>query len=446
MEVMINLTYAVERKACGEAAKGSLQNNIYKHAMCAIFSSVTKRTGGEGMDLQNVFSRLEGRLGERQQRLLAAAMAMELGRGGISKAARMSGLSRPTIYNGIDELKGGKPDVALERQRRPGGGRKPAEASDDALSCELEKLIEPYTQGDPETPLRWTRKSLRTLSSELRAAGHPASPKLVMRLLKALGYTLQSNRKSKEGAADPGRNAQFEFISSQTKSFQGQGLPVISVDAKKKELVGEFKNGGREWRPKGRSEEVNVYDFIDRNLGRATPYGVYDLSNNEGWVNVGTDHDTAAFAVETIRKWWHLMGKERYPAADALFITADGGGSNGSRSRLWKSELQGLAEETGLRIHVSHFPPGTSKWNKIEHRMFSFISMNWRGRPLVSHEVILSLIASTTTRKGLKIRSGLDTRKYPPGLKVEDERFNAIRIARDKFHGEWNYVISPSKL
>jgi hypothetical protein len=313
------------------------------------------------------------------------------------------------------------------------------------LVTELERLIEPYTQGDPETPLRWTRKGLRVLSAELERTGHKASPKTVMRLLKGLGYTLQSNKKSKEGGAHPDRDDQFEFINRQAQAFQSKGLPVISVDAKKKELVGDFKNAGREYRPKGRPEEVRVYDFIDKELGRVTPYGVYDVANNEGWVNVGIDHDTAAFAVETVRTWWERMGKERYPAASGLYITADGGGSNGSRNRLWKKELQDFADETGLSVHVSHFPPGTSKWNKIEHRMFSFISMNWRGKPLLTYEVIVNLIAATSTNMGLKIKSGLDKRSYPLKVKVGKAEFEAIRIDRDEFHGEWNYVISPRK-
>ncbi len=398
------------------------------------------------MDLRRLFDRLNGHLGERQRRLLAAVVSLELGHGGITAVSAASGLSRPTIYAGIDELSSiPSVDPAKPRQRRAGGGRKAAEELDTALVTGLEKLIEPYTQGDPETPLRWTRKGLRVLSAELERTGHKASPKTVMRLLKGLGYTLQSNKKSKEGGAHPDRDDQFEFINRQAQAFQSKGLPVISVDAKKKELVGDFKNAGREYRPKGRPEEVRVYDFIDKELGRVTPYGVYDVANNEGWVNVGIDHDTAAFAVETVRTWWERMGKERYPAASGLYITADGGGSNGSRNRLWKKELQDFADETGLSVHVSHFPPGTSKWNKIEHRMFSFISMNWRGKPLLTYEVIVNLIAATSTNMGLKIKSGLDKRSYPLKVKVGKAEFEAIRIDRDEFHGEWNYVISPRK-
>jgi hypothetical protein len=397
------------------------------------------------MDLRRVFNRLDGQLGERQRRLVAAALSLEIGHGGITAVSSASGLSRPTIYTGIDELSVAPAlPLAKDRQRRSGGGRKLAESRNQALIPELEKLIEPYTQGDPETPLRWTRKGLRVLSSELKKAGHEASPKLLMRLLKHLGYSLQSNRKSKEGGHHPDRNAQFEFISGQAQVFHANKSPVISVDAKKKELVGDFKNNGREYRPKGQPEEVRVYDFIDKELGRVTPYGVYDVTNNEGWVNVGIDHDTAAFAVEAIRTWWSQMGKSRYPAATELYITADGGGSNGSRNRLWKKELQKLSDETGLAIHVSHFPPGTSKWNKIEHRMFSFISMNWRGKPLLTYEVIVNLIAATSTNQGLKIKSGLDTKRYPLKVRVSKAEFESVRIARNEFHGEWNYVISPS--
>lgn len=396
------------------------------------------------MDLHRIFDRLNGHLGERQRRLLAAVVSLELGHGGITAVSTASGLSRPTIYAGIDELSAiPAPDSTRTKQRRTGGGRKTAEAQDATLVMDLEKLIEPYTQGDPETPLRWTRKGLRVLAAELERAGHKVSPKIVMRLLKGLGYSLQSNKKSKEGGSHPDRGAQFEFINEQAQVFQSKGFPVISVDAKKKELVGNFKNSGREYRPKGQPEEVRVYDFIDKELGRVTPYGVYDVANNEGWVNVGLDHDTAAFAVEAIRTWWAQMGKERYPAATELYITADGGGSNGSRNRLWKKELQELSNETGLSVHVSHFPPGTSKWNKIEHRMFSFISMNWRGKPLLTYEVIVNLIAATSTNMGLKIRSGLDEQNYPLKVKVSKSDFDAIHIDRSEFHGEWNYVISP---
>jgi hypothetical protein len=305
--------------------------------------------------------------------------------------------------------------------------------------------VEPLTRGDPESPLRWTCKSLRQLESELRSQGYVVSHTSIGDLLKKLGYSLQGNRKTLEGGDHPDRNAQFEFINARAKDAIRDGQPVISVDTKKKELVGQYKNGGKELRPKGEPEQVNVYDFVDKNLGRANPYGVYDITNNLGWVSVGTDHDTASFAVATIRRWWFGMGKELYPDVRDLLITADGGGSNGSRVRLWKLELQKLANELGIPIRVSHFPPGTSKWNKIEHRLFSYISMNWRGKPLVSHEAIVNLIAATTTRKGLKVRAELDSGHYPKGMKVTEEELKTIRILREDFHGEWNYSIIPMK-
>jgi len=308
----------------------------------------------------------------------------------------------------------------------------------------LESLVEPVTRGDPESPLRWTCKSLRQLESELYAQGYVVSHTSIGGLLKKLGYSLQGNRKTLEGTDHPDRNAQFEFINALAEEAMHNGQPVISVDTKKKELVGQYKNGGKEWRPQGEPEQVNVHDFVNKELGRANPYGVYDLANNTGWVSVGTDHDTASFAVSTIRRWWFAMGKILYPDASELMIMADGGGSNGSRVRLWKLELQKLADELGITIRVSHFPPGTSKWNKIEHRLFSYISMNWRGKPLVSHETIVNLIAATTTRKGLKVRAELDSNFYQKGIKVTDEEFAAIRISRDEFHGEWNYSIATS--
>ena len=308
----------------------------------------------------------------------------------------------------------------------------------------MESLIEPVTRGDPESPLRWTSKSVRKLANELKKTGHKTSHRMVADLLREMGYSLQANRKTLEGSAHPDRNAQFEYIYEKVKEFQFCGQPVISVDTKKKELVGDFKNGGRELRPKGDPAKVRVHDFEIRELGKVAPYGVYDQTHNAGWVNVGTDHDTAAFAVESIRRWWVTMGQEAYPDAASLLITADGGGSNGSRVRLWKTELQRLANETGLVVSVCHLPPGTSKWNKIEHRLFSYISQNWRGKPLVSHEVIVNLIASTTTRKGLTVRCELDTNKYPKGTKVTNEELRQVRIIRDQFHGEWNYAIHPS--
>ena len=324
--------------------------------------------------------------------------------------------------------------------RQKGGGRKKTSLKDPALLADLEKLLEPVTRGDPESPLRWTCKSVRNLAAELQVRGHRVSHVLVAELLHQQKYSLQANRKTKEGSAHPDRNAQFEHINARARAFLKTGQPAISVDAKKKEQIGEYKNGGREWHPKGEPETVKAHDFEKQ---KDTPYGVYDLGLNAGWVNVGADHDTSAFAVESIRRWWNMMGREAYPDAGQLLITADGGGSNGSRVRLWKLELQKLADETRLEILVSHFPPGTSKWNKIEHRLFSFITKNWRGKPLVSHEVIVNLIAATTTRAGLRVQSQLDTGKYPKGVKVGKQEFAAIQLLPDSFHGEWNYTVSP---
>lgn len=387
---------------------------------------------------------------ERRRRLWAATEAEVLGRGGISVVARATGLSRNTIAAGIRELKGevveDEPGAgATERIRKAGAGRPKSTEQDPALLRDLERLVEPVTRGDPESPLRWTSKSTRKLADELTAMGHRASSWLVRDLLRQAGYSLQANRKTLEGGDNPDRNAQFEHINEKVQEEMAANNPVISIDGKKKELVGDFKNAGREWRPKKDPEKVRVYDFIDRELGRATPYGVYDVANNVGWVSVGTDHDTATFAVESIRRWWKTMGREAYPEAKCLLITADGGGSNGSRVRLWKVELQKLADELGFPISVCHFPPGTSKWNKIEHRMFSFISQNWRGKPLVSHEVIVNLIASTTTKKGLAIQSELDRSEYPKGIKIADEALAEVNLVKEEFHGEWNYNILPSK-
>lgn len=395
------------------------------------------------MDLDAFFAEADKALDERSRRIVAAALAKGLGFGGISGVSRASGLARTSIYNGLKELDGGG-SPPEGRLRKEGGGRKLAEEKDDTLLRDLEALAEPHASGLPTGPLRWVNKSLRILAGALNAKGHRTSRTLVGRLLKDLGYTLQSNMKSKEpGSQDPDRNAQFERIAEKADAFQAQGLPVISVDAKKKELVGDFKNNGRTWRPKGEPEEVRAHDFIIPELGRATPYGVYDVARDEGWVGVGIDHDTAEFAVSTIRQWWRKMGEARYPDAKELFITADSGGSNGSRSRLWKRELQKLSNETGLSIHVSHLPPGTSKWNKIEHRMFSFISMNWRGRPLTSYQVIVNLIGSTRTKAGLRIAASLDKRKYQPGIKVSNAEREEWNIQPLEFRGDWNYVISP---
>lgn len=389
-------------------------------------------------------------LDERQRRAFAAAEARVLGRGGVAQVVAATGMSRNTIVAGMEELDGTdnqfiapEPLAAARATRRSGGGRKSAAHKDPTLVPDLLALVDPSTRGDPESPLRWTCKSLRVLTDELKVQGHAISHVVVGQLLKLQGYSLQANAKVVEGNQSPDRNAQFEHINASVTAALAAGQPVISVDTKKKELVGQYKNGGREWQPEGEPERVQVHDFVDAELGRANPYGVYDIGADEGWVSVGTDHDTSAFAVQTIRRWWFTMGRQRYPKATELTITADGGGSNGYRVRLWKLELSRLANETGLRIRVSHFPPGTSKWNKIEHRLFSFITMNWRGRPLISHEVIVQLIASTKTRSGLKVRSEIDTNSYPKGMVVSDADFSAIEIRPDPFHGEWNYSIGP---
>ena len=388
-------------------------------------------------------------LDERQRRLWVAVEARVLGRGGISAVAAATGVSRSTIRVGLAEIEAmqvaGRSDVEPARSgtrvRRAGAGRKRIELQDDTLLADLLSLVDPLTRGDPQSPLRWTCKSLRTLAEQLRAIGHSVSHVVVGQLLKAQGYRLQANAKVIEGNQSPDRDAQFEYINATVATALTAHLPVISVDTKKKELVGAYKNAGREWLPSGQPESVKVHDFVDPEWGRANPYGVYDIGHDEAWVSVGTDHDTAAFAVQTIRRWWFSMGRQRYPDAKRLVITADGGGSNGHRVRLWKLELSRLAAEIGLDIQVCHFPPGTSKWNKIEHRLFSFITMNWRGRPLISHEVIVNLIANTKTRSGLSVHAELDTAIYPKGLVVSDEAFAAIKMDRNEFHGDWNYCI-----
>src|SRR4051812_12383426 len=388
------------------------------------------------------YEALQSFLDERGRRLWASAEAKAAGYGGIAAVAQVTGLAPSTIGRGLKDLADQSP-LPPGRLRRPGAGRKPSVETDPQLRPALEALVEPTARGDPEAPLRWTCKSLRRLADELQAQGHRVSRTLVGTLLHDLGFSLQANAKTREGGRHPDRDAQFAFINAHVTRARAAGEPVISVDTKKKELVGDFKNAGREWRPKGSPEQVRVHDFLIKELGRAVPYGVYDLATNAGWVSVGVDHDTAAFAVQAIRRWWHEVGQPRYPHARCLTITADGGGSNGSRVRLWKRELQGLADEIGLDISVHHFPPGTSKWNKIEHRLFSFITLNWRATPLVSYQVIVDLIANTTTRTGLSVRSELDTNSYPKGITVPDDEMAAINIVRDEFHGEWNHTIRP---
>ncbi len=376
------------------------------------------------------------------RRLVAASESLAIGFGGTSFVSRETGVSRRAIIQGVKELEE-TPGVRAARVRRAGGGRKKAVDKDITLKMDLEGLVEPVTRGDPESPLRWTCKSVRKLAEELKRMGHRTSHRMVAELLRELGYSLQANRKTLEGASHPDRDAQFKHINEQVSHLLEQHQPVLSVDTKKKELVGDFKNNGRELRPKGNPEPVRVHDFVIPELGRAAPYGVYDIGNNTGWVSVGMDHDTSTFAVETIRRWWYSMGQQAYPQAKQVLLTADSGGSNGSRVRLWKLELQKLADETGLEVRVCHLPPGTSKWNKIEHRLFSFISQNWRGKPLVSHQVIVDLIATTSTKTGLKVRARIDTNRYPSGTKVSDQQIAALNIERDTFHGEWNYKILP---
>ena len=384
---------------------------------------------------------------ERMRRQWAAAEAREVGKGGIAVVHQATGLSRPTIKSGLREIEMPAKVRAAEsdRIRRPGGGRRSLIEKDPGILKALEGLIESSTRGHPQSPLRWTCKSTRRLADEMTRQAHPLSARSVATLLSGAGYSLQANRKTLEGASHKDRNAQFEYIGASVHRFHRRGQPAISVDTKKKELVGPFRNAGREWRAKGSPAKVRVHDFPDESLGKAIPYGVYDLTSNHGWVSVGIDHDTARFAVEAIRRWWKKMGAHRYRNARKLLITADGGGSNGSRCRLWKVALQDLAAQLGMEIHVCHFPPGTSKWNKIEHRMFCHITQNWRGKPLISHEVIINLIAGTVTRTGLKIRAQLDRGSYPTGIAVPDEQFAAINLTRADFHGDWNYTILPKR-
>jgi hypothetical protein len=388
------------------------------------------------------FDALAPVLDERGRRRFAAAEAMAAGYGGVSAVERATGIARSTIGRGLDELRSAEARPT-DRVRRPGAGRKPLSETDASLIDDLRALVEPQTRGDPQSALLWTCKSLRKLSASLRDLGHRVGRTVVGELLHKLGYSLQANRKTREGSNHPDRDAQFCYINDRVTAALAAGEPAISVDTKKKELVGDFKNGGREWRPQGSPEDVRVHDFVIPELGRAAPYGVYDIADNVGWVSVGIDHDTAAFAVNAIRKWWKRMGRQRYPHGRNLLITADGGGSNGTRLRLWKVELQKLADELALSITVCHLPPGTSKWNRIEHRLFSFITCNWRGKPLVSYQAIVQLIAATTTTAGLKVRCELDQNTYPVGTKVSDAEVAAINISRHDFHGDWNYTINP---
>jgi hypothetical protein len=389
------------------------------------------------------FASLSPYLGERARRLFAAAEAMSAGYGGIVAVSRATGIAVSTIGRGLKELKGLSDPADAKRVRRPGGGRKTLVSASPVLLKDLLSLVEPTERGDPMSPLRWTCKGTRRLAKELAAMGHEVSRTVVGELLHAQKFSLQGNRKALEGHQSPDRDAQFHHINASVTKAQASGNPVISVDTKKKELVGDFKNNGKEWRPQGCPEPVRVHDFVIPELGRAVPYGVYDTAANAGWVSVGISADTAKFAVNTIRRWWHQIGRIRYPDANRLTITADGGGSNGSRVRLWKRELRGLANELAIDITVHHLPPGTSKWNKIEHRLFSHITMNWRGKPLVSYQTIISLIGATTTEKGLTVRCEQDDAIYQKGAKVTDAEMAEINIHRDEFHGEWNYTIKP---
>lgn len=398
--------------------------------------------------IRQKFLALSPVMDERIRRQWAAAEASTLGWGGITVVSAATGLARNTIATGLRELehRQAHPDEAVEsRLRSVGGGRKPLTEIDPELLRALDALVDPVTRGHPESPLRWTAKSTRKLAEELQRQNHSVTDRTVAALLKQSGYSLQANRKSKEGSSHPDRNAQFEHINRQVIACQRRHQPVVSVDTKKKELIGEFKNAGEEWQPKGEPEKVKVHDFPEKKLGKAIPYGVYDLARNEGWVSVGIDHDTAQFAAASIGRWWREMGSKRYPRATELMITADGGGSNSSRNRLWKVALQGLANDTSLILRVCHFPPGTSKWNKIEHRLFCFITKNWRGRPLTSYEVIVNLIANTTTNTGLTVQAALDTNEYETGIEISDEQIAAVKLTPAKFHGEWNYTIRPNR-
>ena len=394
--------------------------------------------------IRNKFQDLDDELTERARRRWAAVESQSLGNGGISAVSEATGLARTTIRRGLTELRS-RETLDQGRQRRAGAGRKKAIAVNPELKAALETLVEPESRGDPQSPLRWTCKSTRRLAKELTAQGHPVGPTTVRQLLKKAGYSLQANRKTREGQSHPDRDAQFRHINRRVKVQQRGGQPTISVDTKKKETLGNLKNAGQTWQPKGRPTEVDVHDFPDPKKGKAVPYGVYDLQHNEAWVSVGISSDTAEFAVESIRCWWQRLGRRRHPQAIRLLITADSGGSNSSRNRLWKVELQKLGDETGLAIEVCHFPPGTSKWNKIEHRLFCHVTKNWRGQPLETHEVVVNLIGSTTTESGLKVHAQLDASHYEKGRKVSDEDFAQVNLHPHRFHGEWNYTIYPNK-
>lgn len=403
--------------------------------------------------LRRKYQQLSALLDERAWRLCLSADAQAFGYGGVSRVAQAAGVSRTTIHTGMKELAGCSTTAVVAgavlesgRIRHPGAGRKCKSTVDETILSDLDRLVDPVTRGDPMSPLRWTCKSTTKLAAELLLQGHRVSQATVWRLLDTLGYSMQSNRKTREGTDHPDRNAQFEYINATVEGFLDRGCPVISVDTKKKELIGEYKNGGREWTRKGQPMEVNMHDFADPSLGKAIPYGVYDIGRNEGWVSVGMTHDTATFAVATIRNWWERMGRPMYPQAKALLVTADGGGSNGSRVRLWKVEIQRLSDELGIPIHVRHFPPGTSKWNKIEHRMFCHITENWRAKPLTSRMTIVNLISNTTTAQGLTIQADIDELSYETGKKVSDETMETLAIEKCSFHGEWNYSVLPRSL
>jgi hypothetical protein len=401
------------------------------------------RNKGMEAAVRGRFARVGKLLNERQRRLWAAAEAEAMGYGGVTAVARATGISRRAIHAGLAELKAGVKTLETERVRRPGAGRKPLTTVQPRVKAALDALVEPTSRGDPQSSLRWTCRSVRRLAAELQRQGFRIGRQKVADLLHALGYSLQANRKTREGVGHPDRNAQFEYINRRVKLLQRRGQPVISVDTKKKELVGNFRNGGREWRPAGKPLEVRVHDFQDVELGKAIPYGVYDLTNNEAWVSIGIDHDTADFAVKTILRWWRKMGRKRFPNAQEVLLTADSGGSNSARCKLWKVALQDFADVTGLKVHVCHFPPGTSKWNKIEHRLFCHITRNWRGQPLTELEVIVQLIGRTTTREGLKVQAALDRRNYPKGIKVANDELTTLQLRPAKFHGNWNYTVSP---